>query len=201
MKVKNFFPSFLDKMDVVNIVRNLKFKDDYIKLYSDNYISNNSPIFNLVINHHAMDFGFYINSFLELGSFRIVSMGDEKTSYSNDNDYKLPFQEYTHLRFSYVIVEDKYRKNSIMSYSLCKVLLSILKMHPDKNFIIDLKNTSNVIDDPFKIYDSILTDRISNFQYRLFGINNRKSDILELQEKITRYKTRFTSNLCGGLVK
>ena len=88
-----------------------------------------------------------------------------------------------------------------MSYSLCKVLLSILKMHPDKNFIIDLKNTSNVIDDPFKIYDSILTDRISNFQYRLFGINNRKSDILELQEKITRYKTKFTSNLCGGLVK
>ncbi|MGY0180262.1 hypothetical protein [Lactococcus garvieae] len=168
------------------------FEDQYMKVYSDNqYIKEGTEIDDLVHAYNrGVDFAFYepLNH-SEVCSLRLVNMTDCENSRS---DYNIQFQNFFHLRFGSIVTNEEYRKKHIMSYSVSKIILTLLKNYPQKNIFIDLANTTSISgSNPFKIYDSILFNVQEQMQYRLFSKADRESDILEFEKNDRKLQKRF----------
>lgn len=59
--------------------------------------------------------------------------------------------------------------------------------------MIDLKNTSNEISNPLKLYSSVLTDEYKGWQYKFFSIENRSFDIEEMNIQLNIKKNQLDS--------
>lgn len=168
------------------------FEDEYMKVYSDNqYIKKGTEIYDLVhANHRGVDFAFYEPiKRTEVCSIRLVNMTDYENSRS---DYNFQFHDFFHLRFGNIVTNEEYRKKHIMSYSVSKIILTLLKNYPQKNIFIDLANTTSISgSNPFKIYDSIMFNVQEQMQYRFFSKADRVSDIFEFEKMIENFKEDF----------
>lgn len=168
------------------------FDDQYIKAYSDNqYIKKGTEIDDLVhANNRGVDFAFYepIKS-SEVCSLRLVNM----TNYENSRShYNIQLNDFFHLRFGNIVTNEEHRKKHIMSYSMSKIILTLLKNYPQKNIFIDLANTTSISEsNPFKIYDSILFNVQDQMQYRFFSKTDREIDICEFEKMIETFNKDF----------
>jgi hypothetical protein len=168
------------------------FSDEYVSLFPENWYSTVDPIVELIDKNGALEFSFKVDDDELIESYKLKNYD----GLPNEEilGYCFPSVKYTHLRFGYISISPEFRNKGISSYIMTKIILTIISEYPQKNFLIDLKNTSSEIANPLKLYSSLLIKENKKWQYRFFSIKTRPLDIEKLTYRLYKKKKKLESH-------
>lgn len=175
------------------------FGNEFIESISENWYSDGLHVEDLVCENSSIEFSLKLNGEEMLETFKIASYGYITSPKDQKHDYILPFTEYNHFGFSWLRINPHYKNKGICSYVMLRIIFVVISKYPNRNFLFDLKNTSKEIEDPLRLYSSILTNSKDDFQYRYFEIKDRESDIEKIAKKFIDKESKVTMLLSEDL--
>lgn len=167
------------------------FGNEILESISENWNSDSLHVEDLVCKNSSIEFSLKLNGEEMLESFKIASFGYITNPKDQKQDYILPFTEYNHFGFSWLKINQNFRNKGICSYVMLRIIFVVISKYPDRNFLFDLKNTSTEIEDPLRLYSSILTNSKNDLQYRYFEVNDRESDMEKIAKQFIEKESKI----------